>query len=339
MKGTPMTIGLVTLLWIPHAWSQVAGYTPPTGYRAFSLELSGGVVAVSPSGRLAVARGRFGGGAEITLYDRIRPEGRQVIATLSDSRYQFFGGLSWRDENTLVFSENGNLDTVLEWRIGIGVAPLAPEGSIPNAADVFVLGNQVLVLGADGSHANKLYRVAGGTATVVVDGYGNGYAGGIGLHNGQLYLGDTNDPNFAGNPGQVFRYEPLFDPSGWLVGANLIDTVSLAGGNGSGLATFIFDSEGDLIASTGRSLTHLRGTTATPFGTFSGVFPFPSSLAYFGTRFEPFDGDGLLIVDGSFTAVGRLFAITPVPEPSALWSLVGGCVLLLRRWRGSDGHI
>lgn len=338
MMGTRFTIGLMTLLWVQHAWSQVAGYTPPTGYRAFSLELHGGAVAVSPSGRLAVARGRFGGGAEITIYDRIRPEGRQVLATISDSRWQFFGGLAWRDENTLVFSENGDLDTVFEWRIGAGVAPLAPEGSIPNAADVYPLGSQVLVLGADGPNANKLYRVASGTATVVISRYGNGYAGGLGLRNSWLYLGDTNDPLFAGNPGQVFRYEPMFDPDGLLIGANLVDTVSLAGGGGSGLATFTFDSEGDLIASTGRVLTHLRGTEATPFGAFSGAFPFPTSLAYFGTRFEPFSGDGVLIVDGSFTDVGGLFAITPVPEPGALGALMAGLALLSRCRRKRHAH-
>mgnify|MGYP000283043335 CR=1 FL=1 len=342
MNGTRFTLGMIMLLTGAHglvclAWSQVAGYTPPTGYRTLSLELSGGAVAVSSSGRLAVARSRVGGGAEITVYDRIRPAGRQVLATISDSRWQFFGGITWRDENTLVFTENGDLDTVLEWRIGTGVIPLAPEGSLPNAADVYGLGNQMLVLTADGPNLNKLYRVAGGTATVVVAGYGNGYAGGLALRNGWLYLGDTNDPFFAGNSGQVFRYEPVFDADGLLVGANLLDTLSLAGGGGSGLATFVFDSEDDLIASTGRSLTHLRGTAATPFGTFSGAFPFPASLAYYGTRFEPFDGDGMLIVDGSFTEVGGLFAITPVPEPNALWALVGGCALLLRRRSGSKG--
>ncbi len=335
MNGRSILIGL-TLLWVQHAGSQVAGYSPPTGYRAFSLELSGGVVAVSPSGQLAVARGRFGGGAEITVYDRIRPDGRQVVAAISDSRWQFFGGLAWRDENTLVFSENGDLDTVLEWRIGTGVAPLAPEGAIPNAADVFILGNQVLALGADGPGANRLYRVANGAASVIVSGYGNGYASGVSLRGGWLYLGDTNDPLFAGNPGQVLRYEPHFDSDGLLIGATLVEALSLAGGGGSGLVGFAFDSEGDLIASTGRTLTQLRGSTATPFGIFSGAYPFPASVAYFGARFEPFSGDGLLIVDGSFTEVGGLFAITPVPEPGTLGMLMAGLMAL--GWRRRRAH-
>jgi hypothetical protein len=331
MKSLRYTIGIMLL--IQSVQGQVSGYTPPAGYYAFSLELSGGVVAVSPSGRLAVARARFGGGATITVYDRIRPEGRQEVATLSNSRWQFFGGLAWRDENTLLFTENGDLDTVLEWRLDGTVRTLAPEGSVPNAADLYLLGNQVLTVGADGPNANKLYRVADGVASVVVSGYGNGYAAGVSLRNGWLYLGDTNDPNFAGNPGQVLRYEPVFDAGGMLIGANLVGAFSLAGGGGSGLATFIFDSEGDLLASTGRTLTQLRNATATPFGTFSGAFPFPTSLAYFGTRFEPFEGDGLLIVDGSFTEVGGLFAIAPVPEPSTLGILLTGLLALCGRRR------
>jgi hypothetical protein len=343
MKALRFTFGLMFVLTgaqlqMCPAWSQLTGYTPPTGYRAFSLELGGGAVAISPSGRLAVARGRFGGGAEIIVYDRIGPEGRQVVATISDPSWQFFGGLAWRDENTLVFSENGDLDTVLEWRIGTGASLLAPVGSVPNAADVYALGNQVLVLGADGPNTNKLYRVANGSAALIVNGYGNGYAGGLALHNGWLYLGDTNDPLFAGNPGQVFRYAPVFDADGLLIGANLVEALSLAGGGGSGLVSFVFDSEGDLLATTGRTLTQLRGSDATPFGSFSGGFPFPTSIAYFGTRFEPFDGDGLLVVDGGFTDVGGLFAITPVPEPSALLGLMVGCALLARRRRAAHAR-
>ncbi|MFQ3611653.1 MAG: PEP-CTERM sorting domain-containing protein, partial [Fimbriimonadales bacterium] len=108
--------------------------------------------------------------------------------------------------------------------------------------------------------------------------------------------------------------------------------ISLEGGNGAGISGLAVDSEGDLIATTQRTLTRIRGTVATPFGQFSGAFPFPTSLAYYGNGFEPFAGEGILIVDGSFTAVGGLFAVTPVPEPSSLLLLASGLVLL-RRFR------
>ncbi len=317
--------GWSALLSAQAVLAQVSGYTPPTGFKTFSLELTSGAVAVSPSGKMAVARGRFGGGATITVYDRIAPQGRQVLTTLSDAQWQFFGGLAWRDDNTLVFAENGELDTVLEWNTTTGaVNLLAPMGSLPNVADVVVVGNQVLALGADGPNANKLYRVANDAATVLVDAYGAGYAGGLGFQNGLIYAGDTNDPTFIGNPGQVFRFQPAFDANGLITGVSPVDVLPLAGGGGSGVVSFVFDSEGDLIATTQRTLTMLRGTQATPFGRFGGSYPFPTSIAYYGEGFEPFQGTGILIVNAQFTEVGGLFAITPVPEPASLLTVCVG---------------
>lgn len=328
---------LCALLMAPSvAVAQVAGYTPPTGYRTFSLNLAGGTVAISPTGKLAVATGRFGGGATITVYDRIVPQDRQVIATISSSQWQFFGGLAWRDDDTLLFSENGDLDTVLEWSLNTNtVTPLAPQGSLPNVADIAIVGSQVLALGADGPNQNRLYAITNGSVSLLVNGYGTGYAGGLGFRDDLLYAGDTNDPNFVGNPGQIFRYQPVYDANGQIVGANFVDSLSLASGGGSGIVSFVFDSEGDLIATTQRTLTQLRNGVAIPFGTFSGNFPFPTSIAYFGTRFEPFSGNGILVVNGSFTEVGGLFAITPVPEPSSFFLLsVGLAGLALRKRRG-----
>ncbi|CUU37403.1 MAG: PEP-CTERM sorting domain-containing protein [Armatimonadetes bacterium] len=325
MRRMLILFGWSALLGAQAVLAQVSGYTPPTGFKTFSLELTSGVVAVSPSGKMAVATGRFGGGATITVYDRIAPQGRQVLTTVSNAQWQFFGGLAWRDDNTLVFAENGDLDTLLEWDTTTStVNTLAPVGSLPNVADVAIVGNQVLALGADGPNANKLYRVANGTATVLVDAYGTGYAGGLGFHNGLIYAGDTNDPAFTGNPGQVFRFQPTFDADGLITGVSLVDVLSLAGGGGSGVVSFAFDSEGDLIATTQRTLTLLRGTQATPFGQFSGGYPFPTSIAYYGNGFEPFQGNGILIVNAEYTEVGGLFAITPVPEPASLLMLGAG---------------
>jgi hypothetical protein len=313
--------------------AQVNGFQPPTGYRAFSLNLPGGTVAISPSGQMAVARGQFGGGATITVYDRVKRQGRQIIATFQQAEWQFFGGLQWKDEHTLVFGENGDLDTIFQLNIQNGVAsPLAPVGSLPDVADVLILGSETLALTASAPNANRLFRLSNGAALPLIDNYGTGYAAGLGFANGTLYLGDTNDPNFLGNPGQIWRYEPLFQ-NGTLTGVQFVDTVSLAGGNGAGLVSFAIDSEGDLIGSTQTTLTHLRGTDASPFGSFSGSFPFPTSVAYTGFRFEPFDGDGLLIVDGDFTGVGGLFALTPVPEPGTLLILSAGLLGLRVRRR------
>ncbi|MER3402826.1 MAG: hypothetical protein C4337_05895 [Armatimonadota bacterium] len=325
IKRWSLLFGWSVLLSTQAVLAQVSGYTPPTGFRTFSLGLSDGAVAISPSGKMAVAVGRFGGGATITVYDRISPQGRQILATISDSQWQFFGGLAWRDDTTLVFSENGDMDTLFEWDTTTGAVNfLAPQGATPNVADVVIVGNQVLALGADGPNANKLYRVANGSATVLVNAYGTGYAGGLGFQNGLIYAGDTNDPNFVGNPGQVFRFQPTIGNDGLITGVQLVDTLSLAGGGGAGVVSLVFDSEGDLIATTQRTLTLLRGTQAMPFGTFSGSFPFPTSIAYYGSGFEPFHGTGVLIVNARFTEVGEVFAITPVPEPASLGVLSAG---------------
>jgi hypothetical protein len=311
--------------------AQVNGFTPPAGYRAFPINLSGGIVAISSSGKMAIARGQFGGRATITVYDRIKQQGRQVLSTFQQAEWQFFGGLTWKDDNTLIFGENGNLDTVYELDTQTGISQnLVPAGSVPDVAEVMVFGNNVLASTASGPNANRLYKVSDGIASLLLASYGTGYGAGLGYSGGLLYLGDTNDPDFMGNPGQVQRYEPVIQ-NGHLTGVHFVDTLSLAGGNGAALVSFAIDSEGDLIGSTQSTLTHLRGTHSTPFGQFNSGFPFPASLAYTGSRFEPFDGDGLLVVDGDFTGAGGLFAITPVPEPGTLLILSAGLMGLRRR--------
>jgi len=304
--------------------AQVNGYQPPAGYRAIPLNLNGGLVAISPSGKMAIARGRFGGGGTITLYDRVKRQGRQITATFQQSQWQFFGGLAWQDDNTLLFGENGDLDTIFRLDTQTGVhQPLAPSGSLTDVAELLQVGNEIFALTAGGPGVNRLYHVRGGTASLLLDGYGTGYGAGLGYANNRLYLGDTNDPDFMGNPGQIWRYELMFQ-NGNVTGVQFVDTLSLSGGNGAALVSFAIDSEGDLIGSTQHTLTHLRNSHASPFGQFSGAFPFPTSLAYTGSRFEPFEGDGLLVVDGAFTGVGGLFAVTPVPEPGTLLILSAG---------------
>lgn len=313
------------------ASAQVNGFTPATGFRAFPLQLEGDLMAVSPDGKLAVAKGEFGGGATIKIYDRIRPQGRQLLTTLSRPEWKFFGGLVWADTQHLIFGENGDLDTAFKWNVHTNQGhSLAPAGALPDVAEVLLFGEGVLALTASGPQANGLHYVANGSAMELVSGIGNGYGAGLVSVSGRIYTGDTNDPNFIGNPGQVFRFAPQY-ANGSLTGLLLEETLSLAGGNGSALGALAVDSEGDLFGTTQQTLTRLSNGIAQPFGEFSGAFPFPTSLAYYGSRFEPFDGDGILIVNGQFTSAGDLFAVTPVPEPASLIALSIGLIALGKR--------
>lgn len=320
------------------ASAQVNGFTPAAGFRAYPLQLEGDLMAVSPDGKLAVAKGEFGGGATIKIYDRIRPQGRQLLTTLSRPEWKFFGGLTWTDSQNLIFGENGDLDTAFKWNVQTNHGEtLAPAGALPDVAEVLPFGEGVLALTASGPQANGIHYVANGSATELVSGIGNGYGAGLVSASGRIYTGDTNDPNFIGNPGQVFRFAPQYT-NGSLTGLLLEETLSLAGGNGSALGALVVDSEGDLFGTTQRTLTSLSNGTAQPFGEFSGAFPFPTSLAYYGSRFEPFDGNGILIVNGQYTEAGDLFAVTPVPEPASLLVLSVGLAALRRR-KKANAHL
>ncbi|MCS6776213.1 MAG: hypothetical protein RMJ43_09520 [Chloroherpetonaceae bacterium] len=309
---------------------QVEGFQAPTGYAAFRLGLSGSAFAVAPDGKFALAQDDFGGRATVTVYDRIGT-GRRVLTTFqapAGTSWQFLGGLAWQDASTLVISENGSARTVFSASLTSGeVTLLAPVNSLPNVAQIAFAPDGVLYAGlANGPGANAVVTVAGGTVRPFASNFGAGYLGGLAFRpaDGALFVGDTNDPFFAGNPGQVLQ----LSPDGLLVGQ-----FSLAGGGGSGIYDLVFAPNGDLFASTGRTLTLLRAgtSTAVPFGMFSGVFPFPTELDFFGGEFAPFSGgSGQLIVNGEFTGVGGLFVVQPaaVPEPSGLILVAAGPVLL-----------
>ena len=297
-------------------------FTPATGYRTVDLDLVGSAIAVSPTGKLAVGQDAFGGGGVVHVYDSVLP-GRNLLYTVaapSGHDWQFFGALRWQDDDTLLIAENGDMDTAYA-AVGTVVTALAPIGSIPSIAGLTLgFGGELFASAATHPGTGTVYRIQSGTANVFADSLGTGYLGGIAFLNDVLYVADTNDPFFSGNPGQVHR----FASDGSYLGA-----ISLAAGGGSGVVDILFDSEGDLIATTGSTLSLADGT----LGTFDGPWPFPTFLAYTGTGFEPFAGTGLLLVNGTYTEVGGIFGITPVPEPAAVAILLPVLALLRRRRR------
>lgn len=325
-------LGVVFFLGVG-AWAQVPGFDPSPGYWARDLQLTGGVLAISPSGKLAVATDNFTGGASIRIYDRILPEGRTLLHTLSAPNWKFFGGLDWESDSTLVFTENGDLSTALRWD-GVTTQLLAPSGSVVAPADIVSLPGQVLVLSAGGPNQNRLVRISGQSATVVSPIWGAGFGGGLAVDGDQIFAGDTNDPTFIGQPGKITPGTATF--SGGLVQSVAWQSPwSLAGGGGQGLYSFARDSEGDFLASTGSTLTQLKSGVASNLGMFTGAFPFPTSLDFWGSGFEPGSGSGMLVVNGGFAGTPGLFAVMPVPEPSTLGLLAFGAAALFRRRKRS----
>ena len=322
-RRTPGIVILVLLMGAAGARALAAPPPPAAapafqaeaGYRAAGLDLKGSALAVSPGGRAAVAQDAADGGATIAIYDGLEPANRKLLQTIkapAGETFKFFGGLVFKDDNTLLFSENGVANTVYSASISTGeVQALAPKGSLPSVADLAIRRSDGLLfaLATPGPGMGAVYTVSGGQATPFAKGLGIGYVAGLAFSpTERLFVGDTADPTFSGKPGQILE----LDENGAVV-----QSIPLGAGGGTGLGGLAIDAEGDLFASTGATITEVRlyrGAQVSTFGKFSGMGPFPGELLFRGSRFEPRSGDGILVVDGSFTGVGGLFEVTTTAE-------------------------
>jgi hypothetical protein len=290
-------------------------FQPAAGYRATALDLSGSALAISPSGRVALAHDQADGTATITVYDRLDPAGRKPLQTIkapAGDTFRFFGGLAFRDDDTLFFSENGDMDTIYSASVGTGeVQALLPKKTLAGVADLALRHSDGLLfaLVTPGPGQGAVYTVSAGQASPFAKGLGTGYVAGMAFSpTERLFVGDTADPAFAGKPGQILELGP---------GGEVTQTIPLAAGGGTGLGGLAIDAEGDLFASTGDSITEVRlnrGAQVREFGRFAGKGSFPGGLLFRGSRFEPESGDGMLLVNGAFTSVGGLFAVTTTTE-------------------------
>jgi hypothetical protein len=282
---------------------------PPAGYRMSAAEPGVAGIALSPGGRAALARPPKDGAAVIEVYDRLEPSERKRLQTLhapEGDRFQFFGGMVFQDDDTLLFGENGDMDTVYSASVGTGeVQALLPNGNLPNVADLAIRPSdgRLLALVAADPGQGAVYTVADGQAAPLAKDLGVGYLSGLVFGpTGRLFVGDTGP---FGEPGRILELG---------AGGEVVQTISLAAGGGTGLAGLAVDAEGDLFASTGATITAVRlhrGAQVREFARFAGDSPFPGGLLFRGTRFEPESGDGTLLVNAPFTAVGGLFALTP----------------------------
>lgn len=300
----------------------VPGYTPPAGYEAEDLQLSGDLFSIASDGRMAVAR-TGAGGATITVYNHADPTGRAAVATFTNPALGYLGSLTFAG-NDLLVSENGAQKTLFRASLSDNsLTALAPTGSVPNIGTVAVrpTDGAIMALASNNPGQGAVYEFSGGSANVVATGLGSGYLGGLVFDNaGNAFVGDTNDPFFAGNPGRVLQ----LDTSGVVT-----QSYSLAAGGGSGLYGLTRDGNGDLFATTGATITRLSNGVATSFGSFSGTLPFPTDIAA-----DPFGG---LVVNGAFTGVGGIFRVrqtaAAIPEPGTMALLLMGAGPLLLRAR------
>jgi len=312
-----------------------SAYTPPPGFETTGQSFPASAVAVAPDGKVAVGIDNFAGGASISIYSSLAHVGGTPIKTFTHPTWKFIAGIAWADSSTLVFGENGDLDTVLRAGMADATAtPLAALGSIPAVADLTIRGSTVYAVSAAGPGANSVLSVplAGGTPSSVITGFGTGYGGGIAFDSaGTMLLTDTNDPAFVGNPGRVLRYDAALNP---------LSFIDLSPAGGSGAVDLLIDDEGDILVTSGRRLTRIVAGTLTvePFGAFDD-FSFPTYLAYVPGGFEPYAGTGRLIVSGFNDQTGYFpgaaFVIAPaVPEPAACAVVLVACGAVLARRRG-----
>jgi hypothetical protein len=271
-----------------------AGFRAAPTWVAEDLNLQADAFAAGPTAFAAATNGASG--ATITVYNHAAPSGRRALARISSPLLKSLGGIAFASSNVLLATENGAQGTAFAISIASGeTVALAPPHSIPNPAQVRVrpTDGAIFVVSAGNPGEGAIYRVQGGRAIPFATRLGVGYLGGIGFDRaGALYAADTNDPNFLGLPGRILG----LSPQGISFGA-----VSLAGGHGTGAYDVAVDRQGALYATTGSSITCVRGGQSFALGTFIGDYPFPTDIAV--------DPDGGVIVNGIYTGVGGLFRL------------------------------
>ncbi|MGB7159675.1 MAG: PEP-CTERM sorting domain-containing protein [Tepidisphaeraceae bacterium] len=334
----------VSLLVLTIGSASHGAFNAPAGYQSVDLQLQASSFGVSPNGRLVTAN-VTNTSATITLYDTWQTN-RQVLktATLAGS-FPFLTDFAFTSESQVIFGENGPTDSL--WSVDFGAATPTPQqltatGSFPNIQGVALAsgGGSMLVSGttAPFGQMGGLYlsrHVLGGATTPIVTNAGSGFVAGPGVTPGGA--GILLDSAFPA--GVAHLYDGTTNAA--------LNPVDLGPGGGSGAYAIVFDSAGIGYVTTGNTITRVADIDgASPdagnFGTFvlPSEFPFLTGIAFTGDDFRAGFGNdtGALIANnGGFTSQDGLFAIVPVPEPSAVAIVSLAALGLLARRRRRAG--
>ena len=317
---------LSAALFLPST-SNASPYAPPPGYGRTPESFQGDVFAVAPDGKVAIGFQSSSAVPDPIIRVYANAAAAQAnaapVQTFTPAGAQFYGDLTFADNNTLLMSEDSGINGVLSGSMTDGSVTLL--GNVPAVQCVAVHNGNVYAVAANGPGANAVYQV--GNNTPILSNIGNGYLGGIAFDSaGRMLLSDSND---SGPAGQIIRYDPT------LTTATDID---LSGGNGFGAFDVALDTEGDIFATTGNTITEVPIATgiAQQFGSgFSDSpvfgFTFLTGLDFSGTGFTTASDTGRLWINAVDSEDSAIIGVQ-TPEPSgALLLVIAATALLTRR--------
>src|SRR4051812_41782126 len=101
-----------------------AAWVPPAGFTRTNDTFVGDAFAVAPDGKVAIGTAGFSGGASIKVYasTAAAQAASSPIRTFTDPTYKAWGDLTFTDNDSLLFSENADKDTVYRGIVSSGAS-------------------------------------------------------------------------------------------------------------------------------------------------------------------------------------------------------------------------
>ena len=102
--------------------AHAAAYIPPAGYARTSETFTGDAFAVAPDGKVAIGTANFAGGASVRIFNSAADAhaGAAPLRTFTGAAFKAWGDLTFLDGDTLLVTENADLDTVYRAAVSSG---------------------------------------------------------------------------------------------------------------------------------------------------------------------------------------------------------------------------